>query len=99
MESKHGDFWGHVLAFINDAYDECFRMVQEGKLDQFEKIWLDPENGKIAFKRLEELPWFADAKPRVKEFALKSIRFEVEKMVDYFHFAAELLNSNQPTSP
>jgi hypothetical protein len=85
MQSKHGDFWGHVIAVLRDAHDECARMFMAGKPDEFEKMWLDPEGGRVA--RLSEYSWFADAQPIPRRIASESIRQVVQGMVEYTHWA------------
>ena len=85
MQSKHGDFWGHVLAVLSDAHDECARMFMAGKPDEFEKMWLDSESGRVA--KLSEHSWFADAKPIPRRIASESIRHVVQGMVEYTHWA------------
>jgi hypothetical protein len=85
----HGDFWGHVLAFINEADEDCTKMFKAGKLEEFEKDWLDPADGRIA--RLEAYAWFEDAKPVAKQIATKSIRDYVQNTVDYYRYLVEEL--------
>jgi hypothetical protein len=92
MESKHGDFWGHVMAVINDAHDECAKMFMDGKLDEFEKTWLDRKGGKVT--KLTEHAWFADAKPIPRKIASESIRREVKDMVEYYRWAKKALSSD-----
>ena len=85
MPSKHGDFWGQVLAVMNDAHDECSRMFSAGNADGFEKSWLDSDAGRVA--KLSEHPWFAYAQPIPQRIASESIRQVVQGMVEYVQWA------------
>ena len=66
-------------------HDECARMFMAGKPDEFEKMWLDSESGRVA--KLSEHSWFADAKPIPRRIASESIRHVVQGMVEYTHWA------------
>jgi hypothetical protein len=86
MKVEHGDFWDHVLAFINGAHEECSKMYAASKLDEFEKEWLDPIAG------LSGRSWFDDAKPIAKKIATASIRSQIANRIEYYHFAETLLS-------
>jgi len=77
----HGDFWGHVHAFINEGDGECSKMFLAGKLEDFERAWLG-DNGRVA--RLVAEPWFADAKPSAQRIGSKTIRNYLQSQVDYY---------------
>ncbi len=88
VKQKQQDFWDHVLAFINEAHDECSKMVARGKLGEFEKQWDDP------IAKLSKHNWFAEAKATAKKLADEGIRIEVRKMVEYYRFAAKCLDAD-----
>jgi hypothetical protein len=91
MQTKHGDFWVHILTVINDAHDECVLMFMSGKPDEFEKMWLEPEGGRIA--RLSEHGWFADADPVPRRIASDGIRHVVQGLVEYSNWAKQAHDS------
>lgn len=76
MELKHGDFWGHVLAVMTEAHEECARMFMSGNPDEFEKIWLDPKNGKVAL--FSRQSWFTYAEPIPRKIASESFQYVVK---------------------
>jgi hypothetical protein len=78
----HGDFWGHVHAFINEGEEECSKMFREGKLEDFERTWLEKDDGRVA--RLASEPWFADATPRAQRIGSGTIRRYLQSQVDYY---------------
>lgn len=85
MKLKHRSFWDYVDAFIIEAHDECSRMVEVGKFDEFAAAWLDP------VVRLSERRWFADAKPVARKIAQTSVRRQIGNMIGYYHQAEKLL--------
>jgi len=91
LESKYGDFWGHVEASIVEAEEECSEMVLAGKLPEFKKSWSHPQDGKIG--RLSRHSWFADAKPEARKIGARAIHSAVQNMVDYYEWAEKLLSS------
>ena len=77
----HGDFWGHVHAFINEGDGECSKQFLAGKLEEFERTWLS-NDGQVA--RLAAEPWFADATPSAQRIGSKTIRNYLQSQVDYY---------------
>jgi hypothetical protein len=88
----HGDFWGHVHAFINEGDTACSKMFMVGNLVEFERVWLDPRNGRIA--TLESETWFADARPSAKRFAYIAIQDYLRNSVDYYSDAEKILSDD-----
>jgi hypothetical protein len=87
VKPRHGDFWDHVSSFINEAHDECSKLVKAGQLTEFEKTWLDSTD------RFSACSWFLDARPVARKIAAESIRREVRNILDYYHWAEKLLDS------
>jgi hypothetical protein len=86
VKPTHDDFWDHVPAFINEADDECSKMVKAGKLGDFEAAWADPA------VKLRQREWFADARPIAQKVAARSVRRHIKSMVEYYRYAEKLLS-------
>ncbi len=88
----HGDFWGHVHAFINEGDKECSKQFLAGKLEDFERTWLSNDNGRVA--RLAAEPWFADATPSAQRIGSKTIRNYLQSQVDYYKDFERILSES-----
>jgi hypothetical protein len=88
MQPRHYDLWDQSLAFINEAFDEFFKMIGEGKLSEFEQEWHDP------IAKLSVLNWFADARAGCKELAYEQIRIEIKNLIKNCRLDERLLDAN-----
>jgi hypothetical protein len=88
VEREYPDFWDRVLAFVDQARDECSEMAGKGRLSEFEKDWYDP------ISKVQKTIWFAEARPTARKIAVTRILTEIKSVIGYYRFAEIQLDAD-----